>query len=172
MNFDFLYGMMFIMVSRIADVSLGTIRTLMVVKGHKYQAAIIGFAEVTIWVIAIRFIMQNLDNFWNIAGYSVGFATGTMLGITIEERFGKGFIQMYVVSRYFADKIADNLRASKIGVTILPGEGRRGGIAILVIILPAKRKKEVIKIVEAMDPKAFISIHTAIPYRGFLHNRK
>jgi uncharacterized protein YebE (UPF0316 family) len=169
---DVITGMMFIMCCRILDVSFGTVRTLMVVKGHKYNAAILGFIEVTIWVIAIRYIMVNLDNMWNILGYSLGFSLGTILGITIENKFGKGFVQIYVVSKHYTDKIANSLRVSKIGVTILPGEGARGGVAILVIIVNVRRRDEVVKIIESIDKDAFISIQTAMPYRGFIHSRK
>ena len=70
-----------IMCLRIIDVSLGTIRMLMTVQGKKYIAGMIGFFEVTIWVVAIRHIMQNLDNVFNIFGYSSGFALGTIIGI-------------------------------------------------------------------------------------------
>ena len=129
------YDAIFIMVCRIVDVSLGTLRTLSVVKGNKYMASLYGFIEVTVWVIAIRHVMLNLDSVWNIAGYSTGFAVGTILGVTIESKFGKGFIQIYVVSMHHAEKIANKLRRSKVGVTLLPGEGTRGGVAIIVIII-------------------------------------
>ena len=170
--FDIIAGMLFIMCCRILDVSFGTVRTLSVVKGHKYSAAILGFIEVTIWVIAIRYIMTNLDNVWNILGYSLGFSLGTVLGIVIENKFGKGFVQMYVVSKYYTDIIANKLRSSKIGVTILPGEGARGGVAILVLVVNLRRRDEVVKLIEEIDKDSFISIQTAIPYRGYIHSRK
>jgi uncharacterized protein YebE (UPF0316 family) len=157
---------------RIFDVSLGTIRTLMTVQGKKYTAAIIGFFEVTIWVIAIRHIMQNLDNLWNILGYSTGFALGTIIGITIEEMLGSGFLQLYIFSMNYADAIADELRKNKIGVTLLPGEGGSGGVAILMVLIIRKRKKELLKIIDEIDPNAFISIQTATPYRGYIHSGK
>ena len=169
---NILVSMLFIMTCRVLDVSFGTVRTLMVVKGHKYTAAILGFIEVTIWVVAIRHIMLNLDNLWNILGYSLGFSLGTILGITIENKFSKGFVQMYVVSKHYTDKIANSLRSSKVGVTILPGEGVRGGVAILVIIVNIRRKAEVIRLIEKIDSQSFISVQTAVPYRGFIHSRK
>ena len=75
-------GMFFIMFARIVDVSLGTLRMLNVVKGHKYRAAVFGFIEVLIWIAAMRFIFQNLDNMWNILGYSTGFAVGTFVCVS------------------------------------------------------------------------------------------
>jgi uncharacterized protein YebE (UPF0316 family) len=153
------------MLMRIADVTLGTVRTLMVVQARKYQAGFLGFIEVTIWIFAIRHIMLHLDNLWNILGYSTGFAFGNILGIYVEQKFGGGFVQLYTISLYYADKIADELRRSKFGVTILPAEGGRGGIAVLVVLTTRKRQNETIKIIDRIDPKAFISIQSATPYR-------
>ncbi len=165
-------GMFFIMFARIVDVSLGTLRMLNVVKGHKYRAAVFGFIEVLIWIAAMRFIFQNLDNMWNILGYSTGFAVGTIVGVSIENKFGTGYLQLYVISKFHTDEIADKLRSMKVGATIVPGEGRRSGVAVIVLIILAKRRYEIIRAVENIDPGAFISIQNAIPYRGFIHSRK
>jgi len=169
---NIIFGALLIMSLRIIDVSLGTIRALKTVQGKKYAAGSIGFFEVTIWVIAIRHIMQNLDNLWNILGYSTGFALGTIIGITIEQMLGSGYLQLYVFSMNFADAIADELRKNKIGVTMLPGEGGSGGVAILMVLITRKRKKELIKIIDKIDSSAFISIQTATPYRGYINSGK
>jgi len=165
-------GMFFIMFARIIDVSLGTLRMLNVVKGHKYRAAVFGFIEVLIWIAAMRYIFQNLDNMWNILGYSTGFAVGTIVGVSIENKFGTGYLQLYVISKYHTDELADKLRSMKVGATIVPGEGRRSGVAVIVLIILAKRRYEIIREIEKIDPGAFISIQNAIPYRGFIHSRK
>jgi uncharacterized protein YebE (UPF0316 family) len=171
-NFEFIYGALFIMCLRMIDVSLGTMRTLFTVQGKRLRAGSLGFFEVTIWIFAIRHIMLHLDNIFNIFGYSTGFALGTVIGITIEQRIGSGFVQIYVISTHFADKIADELRKSQIGVTILPGEGTRGGVAILLVLIIRKRQKEVIKIIEKIDSAAFISIQPAVPFRGYIQPKK
>ncbi|MGE5812625.1 MAG: DUF5698 domain-containing protein, partial [Ignavibacteria bacterium] len=59
---EMILGALLIMCMRICDVSIGTMRTLLVVQGRKYRAALTGFVEVLIWILAIRFIMQHLDN--------------------------------------------------------------------------------------------------------------
>ncbi|MCX8056464.1 MAG: DUF5698 domain-containing protein [Ignavibacteria bacterium] len=160
-----------IMCMRIVDVTLSTIRTLMVVQGRKYYAGILGFIEVTIWVLAIRHIMMHIDNLWNILGYSTGFGLGNIIGITLEQKFGLGFVQIYIISLHYADEIANELRRKKFGVTILPGEGGSGGQAILVSIIARKRQKEFLEIVESIDPKAFITIQPATPYRGYIQTK-
>jgi uncharacterized protein YebE (UPF0316 family) len=160
-----------IMCMRITDVTISTIRTLMVVQGRKYIAGVLGFFEVTIWVFAIRHIMLHIDNLWNILGYSTGFGLGNIIGITLEQKFGLGYIQAYVISRYFVDKIANELRKNKFGVTLLPAEGGSGGQSIIVSVLSRKRQKELFEIVERIDPDAFITIQSVTPHRGYIPTR-
>jgi len=160
-----------IMCLRITDVSLGTIRMLMTVQGKKYVAGIIGFFEVTIWVVAIRHIMQNLDNVFNIFGYSLGFALGTIIGITIEQKLGAGFLSLYIISMNYAAKIADELRLNKVGVTMLPGEGGSGGVAVLMALVKRKRQREILNLIESIDSKAFITVNSAIPFRGYIQTK-
>ena len=87
----------------------------------------------------------------------------------LEQKSGTGFVQIYLISIYFSDKIAEELRINNIGLIILPGEGTRGGVAILLIIIIRKRQNELVRIIENIDQKAFISIQSALPYRGYIH---
>ena len=82
------YGAIIIMFMRICDVSIGTVRTILVVQGRKYYAGLAGFFEVLIWVFAIRYIFQHLDHIQNLFGYAIGFGLGNIIGITIEQRLG------------------------------------------------------------------------------------
>ena len=157
---------------RIGDVSIGTLRTLFTVQGKKKLAPLLGLFESLIWVIAIREIFSQLDNPWNIAGYGAGFATGTLVGILIEEKLAIGFHQIYVISRHHTDGIADALRKNLFGVTIIPGEGGTGGMAIITSMIRRSRLKEFQKIIDGIDPNTFISIQNAMLYRGFTHGAR
>ena len=157
---------------RIGDVTIGTFRTILVVQGKKYYAGIAGFFEVLIWVFAIRYIFQHLDHLLNLFGYATGFALGNILGITLEQKVGIGYVMINIISRYYTDKIADSLRHSKYGVTILPGEGGTGGVSIIVLVAPRKFQRKIIKLIESIDNQAFINIQSSIPYRGFRHGAR
>ena len=67
-----------IFLARVCDVSLGTLRIILVSKGVKYLAPMIGFFEILIWLLAIGQIMQNLTNVYYYLFYAGGFATGTL----------------------------------------------------------------------------------------------
>ena len=169
---EVLVGAIFIMLMRICDVIIGTFRTIMVIQSKKYHAAIAGFFEVLIWLSAMRYIVQHLDNLYNFLGYATGFALGNILGITLEQRVAIGYVRVNVVSRHHADEIAVKLRESKFGVTILPAEGKSGELSIILIIIKRKFQKRLITSIEKIDKQAFITVQQSIPYRGFLHGSR
>jgi len=164
---ELLLGAAGIALMRICDVSIGTFRTILVVQGRKYHAAFAGFFEVLIWVIAIRYIFQHLDNTYNLVGYATGFSIGNILGITLEQKIGLGYVQMTIISRFHTDQIADELRKMRLGVTILPGEGGTGGVAIILTVISRKMQKQIIRDIESIDKSAFITVQSSLPYRGF-----
>jgi uncharacterized protein YebE (UPF0316 family) len=170
--FDTVLGPVIIATMRVCDVSIGTFRTILVVQGRKWLAAVAGFFEVLIWVFAIRFVFQHLDNIPNLFGYAIGFAMGNVIGIHFEQQIGLGYVQMSIISRLYAEQIADHLRSIKYGVTILPGEGGTGGVAIIISIVSRKNQKHLIKEIEKIDKHAFITIQSALPYRGFFHGAR
>ncbi|HER42916.1 MAG TPA: hypothetical protein ENO08_00460, partial [Candidatus Eisenbacteria bacterium] len=69
-----------IILARVIDVTIGTIRIVFVSRGHKVIAPILGFFEVLIWLLAIGQIMRNLSNFMCYIAYGTGFALGTYMG--------------------------------------------------------------------------------------------
>ncbi|MDD1706274.1 MAG: DUF5698 domain-containing protein, partial [Methanoregulaceae archaeon] len=83
---------------RICDVSLGTIRVIFIAKGLKYIAPVIGFFEVIIWLLAIGQVMNNVTNVASYIAYGGGFAAGTLLGMTVEERLSLGTVVVRVIS--------------------------------------------------------------------------
>jgi len=170
--FDGVYGPIIIMVLRICDVTIGTFRTILVVQGRRYLAGLAGFFEVLIWVFAIRIVFQHLDNVSNMFGYAIGFSLGNVLGITLEQKVGLGYLQVTIISKFLTDKIVFALRRSKIGATIIPGEGGTGGVAIIICVVPRKLRKETISLVESIDNEAFITVQSSLPYRGFIHGAR
>ena len=165
-------GALLIVCMRICDVTLDTIRVILVVQGRKYKAGLVGFFEVLIWIFVIRYIMQHMDVLANLFGYATGFGLGNIIGVTIEQKIGLGFVQLNVISRYATDKIAMALRKSKFGVTILPGEGGTGGVSVIVIIISRKVQRTVIDLIEEIDKEAFITVQYSMPFRGFMNGSR
>ena len=93
------YGPLVIFGLRIVDVSLSTVRILLAVRGHKMFVPIIGFFEVLIWVFAAGNAIRYLESGWHVLGYAAGFSTGSVVGLTIEQRLAIGYATIRVVSR-------------------------------------------------------------------------
>ena len=84
---------------RIIDVSLGTLRTIITVKGRNMLASMVGFVEVFVWfIIAREALNTDVDSIWIAISYSLGFATGTYIGGYLSDRFISGNLGVQVVT--------------------------------------------------------------------------
>ena len=110
---------------RIFDVSLGTIRTIMTVKGKKIYATTIGFFEVFIWFIIVREALNtNVSSLWIAFSYALGYATGTFIGSTIAEKFIKGTLSIQVITSSKNDKLVNELRNIGYAVSVINAKGK------------------------------------------------
>lgn len=157
--------------ARICDVTIGTIRIIMVSKGHKYIAPVLGFFEVLIWIIAISRIMQNLDNVACYIAYAAGFATGNFVGMAVEEKMALGTMIIRLITRP-ADGLFEALSNAGFGVTRSEAYGSKEKVEVILTIIKRQNLPDAIAIIEKMNPKAFYTIEEAkrvnegiFPYR-------
>ncbi|MCA9319888.1 MAG: DUF2179 domain-containing protein, partial [Planctomycetes bacterium] len=75
-----------IFLARIGDVSIGTLRTILVFRGRSIPAAVLGFFEVLIWITAAGQVIRNLDAWYLTIAYAGGFAMGNIVGIWLESK--------------------------------------------------------------------------------------
>ncbi|MCB0823241.1 MAG: DUF2179 domain-containing protein [Bacteroidales bacterium] len=147
-----------IFLSRVLDVSIGTMRLIFVSKGFKILAPMLGFFEVTIWLLAIGQIMQHLNNIMCYIAYGAGFAMGNYIGIVLEEKMSIGTVLIRVIPKLNTDKLIDFLREREFAVTTVDVEGMSGKVKMLLSIVNRKHTKEYIEAVNQFNPKAFYTI--------------
>lgn len=140
------------------DVTIGTLRIMFVARGHRFIAPVFGFFEVLIWLVALTRIMQNLSNPMTYFAYGAGFAAGTYIGITIEERLAMGSCIIRIITRMKADQLVSGLRSEGYGVTSLDAVGNGGKVAILYSIIKRSDIPHFTELIHAYNPKAFYSI--------------
>jgi|GEM_PF-3010983 len=99
-----------IFLARVINVSMGTVLTLLGMRGQKRWATAIGFAESLIFILAISKVLQNVGNVWNVLGYCGGFAAGTWVRLVIEEKLALGYAVVRAISRDDGERIALALR--------------------------------------------------------------
>jgi uncharacterized protein YebE (UPF0316 family) len=147
-----------IFASRATDVSLGTLRSVLSNKGMKKMVPIIGFFEVLLWLFAISTVMKNLSNFMCYLGWAGGYATGIYIGLTIEERLAIGTQVIRVFTQEEIGKLIATLVDKNYSYTILDGEGKKGAVKLIFIVVKRKNVKDVTEIIHRFSPQAFYSI--------------
>src|SRR5512139_1231898 len=136
---------------RVTDMTLDTLRVLVVMRGKKAIAWVLGFFQALIFVVAITSVLKNLDNPLSVIGYAAGFATGNVVGMWIEEKLAIGHIHLNVVSPTLGTAIAEKLRTEGFAVTEIPARGKDGMVTLLDISVIRKNVDQVHKIVHAVD---------------------
>ena len=156
--FTYLLLPVLIFISRIMDVTIGTIRIVMVSKGQKFWAPFLGFFEILIWLLAISRIFENLDNWLCYIAYAAGFATGNYIGLIIEERLAMGIVKIQIITRKSAYDLIENLKRAGYGITHHEAKGGTENVSIIYSIIKRNEIQKVENIVKATNPKAFYSI--------------
>lgn len=159
---------LFIFGARVADVSLSTIRLMMMIRGRRTLAAIISFFEIIIWVLALTRVLQGLDNPLKILVYCLGFATGVYVGQWIEGKMALGINTVQIIPRRpeVAPALRTALRGMGYGVTTLTGEGRDGPREVLLVICPRRRILPVLAVADELAPDAFVTVMDTQVARG------
>ena len=126
--------------SRVVDVSLGTIRTISVVNGRLTLSVVLGFFEVILWGVAVAQVVTQLrDHPILLLAYAGGFAVGNAVGITLEKTMALGMCMLRMISSSKSEEIVDRLRGMGHGVTTFLGSGRNGPRTLIYTL--CKRKE-------------------------------
>jgi uncharacterized protein YebE (UPF0316 family) len=149
-----------IFMARIMDVSLATVRIIFVIQGNHKIAPMIGFFESIIWLIAISQIMVNVDNIATYIAFSAGFATGTYVGIKIEEKLAIGKVLVRVITRVEAVELIEFLKSHDQYFTNVPAEGRYGKVNVLFFVINRERLPLVLNAIKKFNPKAFYTVES------------
>lgn len=147
-----------ILMARILDVSIGTLRIILIGKGYKKIAPMLGFIESFVWIIAVSQIMQNLNNVYYYVAYAGGFATGTYIGMAIEEKLSLGYVIIRVITHKDASDLVASFRSKNYPVTILDAEGINGKVSVLFLVIQRSLTESIIDFIKDYNPNAFYSI--------------
>ena len=168
MGFDIL-SLILIFFARVLDVSIGTFRIILVSRGHRNIAPFLGFFEVLIWITAIGQIFKNLNSFTSYIFYAAGFATGTFVGMKLESLVSIGFQSLRIITTEKVTALPLTLREEGFGITTVNGRGMKGEVMVIYTTVPRAKVNHVLEIVEALEPKSFITIEDVRSFKaGFV----
>ncbi|HHX86669.1 MAG TPA: DUF2179 domain-containing protein [Firmicutes bacterium] len=161
-----IFSYILIFLSRVLDVSLGTLRIIYLTRGRSKIAALIGFVEIVIYVVALGVVIDNLDRPLNVIIYALGFAAGTLVGGFIEEKIAVGHVTVQVVTMKGGGELEEKLREMGYGVTAIDCFGRDGIHRILHILMRRRNLDQFFELTQQVDHQALVSVMDTRTIRG------
>ena len=144
--------------ARVIDVTLGTLRIIFTSRGLRNIAPFLGFVETFIWIIAVSSLVKHAQNLAAFIGYAGGFATGTFVGILLENRLAMGTVTVRAIVRRDPAELLAALSTSGFGVTCVDGKGSSGDVKIIYSTIKRQDLPAVTGIYHRTLPGAFLSV--------------
>ncbi|GAB4547027.1 MAG: DUF2179 domain-containing protein [Phycisphaerales bacterium] len=155
--------------ARICDVSIGTLRMIMVISGHRFAAVGLGFVEVLVWVLAVGGVVTGgFDNPWNVLAFAGGYATGTLVGMTIESKIALGYRVVRVINKKRELDLGQTLESKGWSNTRIDGRNGNGDVEVLFFTLKRKRVPVLLEELAKVAPDAFTSVERAERVSGYV----
>lgn len=153
--------------ARILDVSLGTVKTVFIVKEKRIISTIIAFIEVLIWFEVARTALNTeITSILIPISYALGYATGTYIGTFINTKFIKGHLTINIISSKINKKEIDILKENGFGLSVIKAEDNKN---LIIIEIDKKNLKKLKELIYTFDKKAFIIINdTKIVQNGYI----
>lgn len=148
-----------VFIARCIDVSIGSVRTILLVKGKNLVSCILAFIEILIWFYIARDILTQDTSIFIILSYAGGYAFGTYVGGLINKYLVRGNLTAFVVSDIKNKKMVDDLKREKYGVTVVSVED---GKLTLLIEFKKKNLKKLKNIIRKVDKSAFLVVNESL----------
>ncbi len=151
-----------ILVCRVIDVALATIRSVFNIKGKKMIASVVGFTEALIWFLVVR---QALDvqtgGIYVALAFSFGFAIGTYVGGLIVAKVDRGNIQVQIITSVANKQLIKILRDQGYAVTVVDVKKSEFSEEKIMLFLEVMNNHflAIKQIIQDVDEKAFIMVH-------------
>lgn len=168
-----LFTPLLILVARMCDVTLSTVRILFISRGLRALAPLVGFVEILIWLVAISTALEHLDHPVNYIAYAAGFAAGTWAGMAVEDKLALGLVAVRIITREDAAELVERLRDARFGVTSFAARGAVGGrTRLLFTVVRRSDLDPLLELVRETNPRAFVSVSDVrTAQEGFIAER-
>lgn len=156
--FNWLLLPLLILVAKIFEVTVGTIRLILLARKEKKIAPMVAFVEVLIWIFTIGIIFKNLTNPMAYIAYAIGFAVGNYIGMVIEEKVAIGHSLVRIITQKDAKRLIAYLKKESYLITSLKAIGDKKQVSLIYVHLKRKGVKTLLKKIKRFNPRAFFSV--------------
>ena len=144
--------------ARVADVTFGTMRIIFISRGLKYLAPVVGFFEMSIWLIAISQVLKDGSPGIAFFAYAFGFACGNYVGILVEEKMALGISVIRIIPQFDAENLILQLKEEGFRTTSVDAQGQYGAVSLIFTVVKRKDIPHVLRKVKTNNPNAFYTI--------------
>lgn len=157
-----------IVVAKIIEVSMMTVRVVLITKGERKIGSVIGFFEVLLWLYIMNTVITGIsEDPLKAVAYAVGFALGNFVGSKVEEFIGLGLSEVQViVKEEHGAELAAHIRDSGYAVTVVEGMGKNLRRNILFMFIKRKRVKKAVELIKSKQENAVITVSETKPLYG------
>jgi uncharacterized protein YebE (UPF0316 family) len=157
-----------IFISKIIEVTVSTLRLILISKGYRREGTILSFVEIVLWTfVASRVIMGIAEAPIKGIVYSIGFSIGVYLGSRIEGYIAMGRVLIQtIVAKEHAVPVTTSLRQKGYAVTTMDAQGRDAEKTVMMIFANRKGKEEIISEIQRLDSTAMIITNDVASLQG------
>ncbi|CAN5874858.1 DUF2179 domain-containing protein [soil metagenome] len=160
-EFDFISYILLpalIFLARVADVTVATVKLMFVVNNARKKAAFLVFFEALITIMALSRIMQDASNILAFVMYAAGFATGTFVGMWIEEKMAYGSMLVRILCKDMPPELLHYLVQNKYRYSLVEANDQEGNTQVLFTVCKRSRLKVFLPALEQIAPQALYTI--------------
>ncbi len=156
--------------ARICDVSLGAIRTILMIDDKRWQSSLCGFCEILVWFLIVsEALTTDAPKIYVALAYALGYATGNFIGSTIARKLTAEKWSINVITTIRDDDLIIAIHNEGFAVTKMECSG---GTDVpryfLYLEIQGKKFKQLKQIINQYDPQAFITVNkTKVVINGF-----
>ncbi|MDD5016866.1 MAG: DUF5698 domain-containing protein [Eubacteriales bacterium] len=153
---------LFVFFGKIIEVTVSTVRLVLINRGERLKGSITAFFEVSLWLIVTGTVLVGFqEDIFRCFVFALAFAIGNYFGSWLEGKlaFGLCSINVIVSEQNKAEGLAKELRDNNFAVTVIEGEGKQGRREILILHLKRKRIPNAISIIKAKLKDAMITVN-------------
>lgn len=149
---------LYVFFARMIEMSIGSVRTILLVKGKNALSCVLAFIEILIWFYVARETLTGDNiNIFIVLSYAGGYAIGTYVGGLINKYLVKGTLTAFIVTTNH--DLLEILRKEGFGVSII---SREEGKHILLIEFKKRNLKSLKKLLTTTDPNIFLIINETL----------
>jgi len=162
-NFDIISYILLpvlIFLARLADVTVATVKLMFVVNNARKMAAILGFFEALITIMALSRIIQDANNLPAFIMYAAGFAAGTYVGMWIESKMAYGSVLVRIISKEMPEELFQYLAEHKYNFSLVDGYDAFGNTRVLFTVCKRSNTQNLLARLEQIAPQALYTVES------------